>query len=97
VLIPSILVEIPLTIHSANLGPKTYLIFAGWMAACVVVTWAFLPETRGRTPAELDEMFGAELPAREFKHYVCQIAIDSRESAVEEKLKEEVIRIEVKA
>lgn len=50
-----------------NLGPKTYLVFAGWMAACIVITYLYLPETKGRTPAELDAMFEARVPARKFK------------------------------
>ncbi|KAH7347300.1 general substrate transporter [Plectosphaerella cucumerina] len=56
---------------AGNLGPKTYLIFAGWMAGCLVITFFYLPETKGRTPAELDIMFAARVPARAFKHYKC--------------------------
>jgi hypothetical protein len=50
-----------------NLGPKTYLVFAGWMAGCITLTYLYLPETKGRTPAELDAMFEARVPARKFK------------------------------
>jgi hypothetical protein len=56
-----------LTLNRANLGAKTYLIFSGWMFICIVVTYLYLPETRGRTPAEQDEMFTACVPARKFK------------------------------
>ncbi|KAH6684929.1 general substrate transporter [Plectosphaerella plurivora] len=52
---------------AGNLGPKTYLVFAGWMAGCIVITYLYLPETKGRTPAELDIMFAARLPAHVFK------------------------------
>jgi len=31
-----------------------------------------LPELKGRTVAEIQEMFQAGLPARKFKDYVCQ-------------------------
>ena len=51
----------------ANLGAKTYLIFAGWMLICLVLTFLYLPETKGRTSAELDEMFAAGVPSRRFK------------------------------
>lgn len=54
---------------AGNLGPKTYLIFAFFMGTGLVVTAIWWPETKGRTPAELDEMFTARLPARKFpKH-----------------------------
>ena len=52
---------------AGNLGAKTYLIFAFFMAGGLVVTYFYFPEVKGRTPAELDEMFGARLPARNFK------------------------------
>lgn len=60
-------VECALTHCRANLGPKTYLIFAGWMLGCLLVTFFCFPETKGRTPAELDEMFEARVAARQFK------------------------------
>ena len=50
-----------------NLGPKTYLVFAGWMLFATITTYFCLPETKGRSPAELDEMFAAKVPARQFK------------------------------
>ncbi|ORX98298.1 general substrate transporter [Clohesyomyces aquaticus] len=63
--------------HPANLGPKTYLIFAGWMFVCVVVTFIWFPETKGRTPAELDRMFEARIPARHFRNHVCNLNIET--------------------
>ena len=56
-----------LTIDSGNLGPKTYLIFAGWMLFALTLTYLYLPETKGRSAAELDELFEAKVPARKFK------------------------------
>lgn len=53
--------------YRLNLGAKTYLVFAVWMAGCVIVVYFTLPETQGRTPAELDEMFAAVVPTRDFK------------------------------
>jgi hypothetical protein len=32
-----------------------------------VLTYLYFPETKGRSPAEIDEMFEAKLPARHFK------------------------------
>lgn len=37
------------------------------MLGCIIVTFFWFPETKGRTPAELDEMFEARIPARQFK------------------------------
>ncbi|EXK24402.1 hypothetical protein FOXG_15085 [Fusarium oxysporum f. sp. lycopersici 4287] len=65
-----------------NLGAKTYLVFAVWMAGCIIVTYFTLPETRGRTPAELDEMFAIGVPARAFKAYICRV--DTAHVAAEE-------------
>ncbi|KAH7070004.1 general substrate transporter [Paraphoma chrysanthemicola] len=61
----------------ANLGPRTYLIFAGWMLGCIIVVYIWFPETKGRTPAELDEMFEARVSARQFKNYVCRVNVES--------------------
>lgn len=37
------------------------------MFLCIVITYFYLPETKGRSPAELDVMFAARIPARQFK------------------------------
>ena len=37
------------------------------MLGCTIITYFCLPETKGRSPAELDIMFEAGLPARKFK------------------------------
>ncbi|SMR56576.1 unnamed protein product [Zymoseptoria tritici ST99CH_1E4] len=81
---------------AAGLGPKTYLIFAGWMAGCIAVIYVYLPETQGRSPAELDEMFGARIPARQFKHYVCQVSVDAHILAEKEAAVEQAVTIEMK-
>jgi hypothetical protein len=47
---------------AANLGAKTYLVFAGCMAAIIVFFYFLMPETRGRTFAEIDEMYAAKIP-----------------------------------
>ncbi|EMC92492.1 hypothetical protein BAUCODRAFT_78716 [Baudoinia panamericana UAMH 10762] len=65
-----------------NLGAKTYLIFAAWMLGCIVVTFFCIPETKGRTPAELDEMFAIKLPARKFKGMFADSALASREQSL---------------
>lgn len=52
--------------NSGNLGAKVYLFFAGCMAAIIAITYFVFPELKGRTAAEVDEMFEARVPARKF-------------------------------
>jgi len=54
---------------AANLGAKTYLVFAGCMACIIVFVYFYLPETRGRTFAEIDEMYDAGIPMRRWRDY----------------------------
>jgi MFS family permease len=54
---------------AANLGAKTYLVFAGCMACIVVYTFLVMPETRGRTYAEIDEMYDAKVPMWRWRRY----------------------------
>ncbi|KAL2005563.1 hypothetical protein VTN00DRAFT_10056 [Thermoascus crustaceus] len=54
---------------AANLGAKTYLVFAGCMACIIVFVYFFMPETKGRTFAEIDEMYDAKIPMRHWRNY----------------------------
>ncbi|KAK5047501.1 hypothetical protein LTR84_006598 [Exophiala bonariae] len=56
---------------SLNWGPRYGYI---WFPSCVVsAAWVFffLPEVKGRTLEEIDEMFEAKLAARKFRKYQC--------------------------
>ncbi|KAJ2894784.1 hypothetical protein MKZ38_007213 [Zalerion maritima] len=57
--------------ESLNWGPKYGYIW--FPSALVAATWVyfFLPEVKGRTLEEIDEMFEAKLPARKFHKYKC--------------------------
>ncbi|KAJ5966073.1 hypothetical protein N7481_012787 [Penicillium waksmanii] len=66
---------------AANLGAKTYLIFAGCMAAILVFMYFFMPETRGRTFAEIDEMYAANVPAWKWRSYKTSIEARTGERA----------------
>lgn len=37
------------------------------MLIVCILTYLYLPETRGRSSAELDEMFALRIPARKFR------------------------------
>jgi len=54
---------------AANLGARTYLIFAGCMAVIFLFSYFLLPETRGRTFAEIDEMYAAKIPMWKWRSY----------------------------
>lgn len=54
---------------AANLGAKTYLVFAGCMVCIIIFTFFFMPETRGRTFAEIDEMYDAKIPMWRWRTY----------------------------
>jgi SP family general alpha glucoside:H+ symporter-like MFS transporter len=43
--------------EAANLGAKTAFVYAGVCAAAVVFTYNFLPETKGKSAAEVDDLF----------------------------------------
>ncbi|MCJ1268007.1 hypothetical protein MMC22_007893 [Lobaria immixta] len=54
---------------AANLGAKTYLVFAGCMVCILAFVFFLLPETRGRTFAEIDEMYDAKIPMWRWRKY----------------------------
>ncbi|OAA40948.1 General substrate transporter [Metarhizium rileyi] len=71
---------------AANLKSKIGFIFAGLCALAGVVSYFHVPEMKGRTPAEIDEMFEAKLPAKDFKYWT---ASSSDSSQVLDKTKED--------
>lgn len=75
---------------AGNLGAKTYLIFAFVMFIGLIITFFYFPEVKGRAPAELDEMFGAALPARKFKSYDCTVVHEVNQRFSHKLDKEEV-------
>ncbi|KAI1084774.1 MFS transporter [Whalleya microplaca] len=63
----------PYFINPASLGwgPSYGYIWFGSNMIVAVFVWFCLPETRDRTLEEIHEMFEAQVPARQFKSYVC--------------------------
>lgn len=54
-----------------------------WAPSCFIAAifvYFYLPEVKGRSLEEIDEMFMARLPARKFRKYVCtgQAALESK-------------------
>lgn len=65
---------------AANLGAKTYLVFGGCVVCILIFYYLFLPETAGRTFAEIDEMYAQKVPVRKWTKYETSAA--SRQAVV---------------
>ncbi|KAK5118700.1 hypothetical protein LTR85_007906 [Meristemomyces frigidus] len=66
-----------------NWGPKYGYT---WVPSCLIAAvfvYFCLPEVKGRSLEEIDEMFAQRLPARKFRHYVCtgRAALESMKRA----------------
>ncbi|KAH8808626.1 MFS transporter [Xylogone sp. PMI_703] len=57
--------------NDLNWGPKYGYIWAGSNLICLIVFFFFIPEMKGRSLEELDEMFQNRVPRREFPKYQC--------------------------
>ncbi|KAF2180366.1 general substrate transporter [Zopfia rhizophila CBS 207.26] len=74
-----------------NWGAKYGYIWAGSNFLCVLFFYFFMPEMKGRSLEELDEIFEAGIPARKFKQYECRIIeeamqdVDAHHSGLREK------------
>lgn len=55
----------------ANLGGKIGWIFAGMGVIALAVIYFEIPETKGRSFEELDEMFNENVGTRAFRRYHC--------------------------
>ena len=65
-IVNSILTPYMLNSDQWNWGAKTGLFWGGLAAISLVWAYFDLPETKGRTFAELDELFHQRVPARKF-------------------------------
>ena len=54
---------------AADLGAKTAFIFCGTALIGVIITWFFVPEMKGRAPAEIDRLFEMKIPAWRFQDF----------------------------
>ncbi|KAK9328501.1 general substrate transporter [Lipomyces starkeyi] len=48
---------------AGNLGPKAYLVFGGCMACIITFTFFMIPESKGLTFLQIDEMYEKGIPA----------------------------------
>ena len=65
------LAEFPQIVASdaGNLGAKAAFIFGGCMAVTVVWSYFFVPETKARSTAEIDEMYLEKVPMWRWRGY----------------------------
>lgn len=65
----------PYFINPSNLnwGAKYAYLWAGSNFVCMIFFWLCIPELKGRTLEEVDELFAKQVPARMFKSYVTTI------------------------
>ncbi|CBF79152.1 hypothetical protein AN7067.2 [Aspergillus nidulans FGSC A4] len=65
-----------------NWGPKYGYIWFGSGIITTAFLWYYLPEVRGRTLEEIDEMFRNNVPTRAFAKYVCVERMEANARAV---------------
>lgn len=65
-----------LNADEADLGGKICFVFFGLSVPMCVYLFFCLPELKGRSVAEIQEMFQAGVAARKFKNYVCQSPVE---------------------
>ncbi|KAI0508901.1 MFS monosaccharide transporter-like protein [Xylaria bambusicola] len=66
-----------------NWGPKYGYIWTGSCAVAGAWVWLYLPEVKGRTLEQIDEMFEAGVPARKFRKYQCTRRVDDEKPQVD--------------
>ena len=59
--------------EALNWGPKYLYIWAGSNLILAVFSFFFIPETRGRSLEQIDELFQKRLSARKFKGYITDL------------------------
>lgn len=62
---------------AGNLAAKAYLIFGGCMFVITILAFFLLPETRGRSFFEIDQLYGNRVPAWRWSQYELSRATDS--------------------
>ncbi|KAF7530686.1 hypothetical protein PCG10_000195 [Penicillium crustosum] len=55
----------------ASIGGRVTFIYGAFSVAALVFVWFFVPETKGRSLENIDEMFQAQVPVWRFNRYIC--------------------------
>lgn len=80
----------PYLYTSAGLGPKVAFVYAGGTVISLLWVYYCAPETKGRTPLEIDYLFHEGIAARKWRKYVVPSCASAEQK--EEGLVEHVIR-----
>ncbi|EMD92125.1 hypothetical protein COCC4DRAFT_144791 [Bipolaris maydis ATCC 48331] len=82
--------------EALNWGPKYCYIWAGSNFILAIFTFFFIPETRGRSLEQLDEMFNKRLPAWKFRGYITDLQqADQDDFAMEKYTKDETSAVKI--
>lgn len=75
-----------LSTPGANLGAKLGYVWAGFAGLGAIWAWFCMPELKGRSLEDMDELFAAKLPAWRFKDYdsTDQACLTAREKDLKE-------------
>ena len=61
-----------------NLNLRGCFVFAATSFPCAIASWFFLPETKGRAAAEIDELFEKKVPAWRWAKFETEIEQQTR-------------------
>ena len=73
---PSLAVTIADIVQGGNLGGKCGYVWGGTGLICLITTYFYLPEMKGRSYREIDILFKRRVPAREWKKTVIDVQDD---------------------
>lgn len=74
---------------AGNLGAKAAFIFGGCVFLTIIWAWFYLPETKSRSVAEIDELYRSGVPMWRWKGYRCQCLDDSVSAGHLEKVEDD--------
>lgn len=60
---------------AGDLGAEAAFIFGGCIFVTFIWSYFYIPETRARTAVEIDEMYEAGIPMRQWRGYQCRGAL----------------------
>lgn len=78
----------------ANLGGKVGFVYGSLNMMMVVLTFFFIPELKGRTLEEVDQLFASGAPLRKFSDVETRTAEEMYQDTLEQKIDHNAKKIE---